>query len=139
MPLINIAANLAVSTDLSNCLAAALRRESMILRAELIGDYTCAGQSMTVRAKAPVLTLCRLLLAQGYDPTTTLDVYRGNTVCLRVRSIGEGSGLTVENSRFRRVASAAGTAKRSGSTLKPLKGAAYERTYPHVCVEGRKA
>jgi hypothetical protein len=32
----------------------------------------------------------------GHDPDTPLEAYRGTTMCLKVRSIGEGAKLTVE-------------------------------------------
>jgi hypothetical protein len=61
-------------------------------RAELIGD-ACSALGITVRGSAPVLKLCRRLLEIGRDPTTPLRVFRGETLALRVRSIGEGAGL----------------------------------------------
>jgi hypothetical protein len=45
---------------------------------------------------APVLALCRALIEAGHDPNTPLEAYRGATLCLRVRSIGEGAKLTVK-------------------------------------------
>lgn len=47
---------------------------------------------------APVLALCRALIEAGHDPSTPLEAYRGTTLCLKVRSIGEGARLTVEDS-----------------------------------------
>jgi len=38
-------------------------------------------------------------VAAGIDPRTALIVYRGGTLALRVRSIGEGAALTVETDR----------------------------------------
>jgi len=52
-----------------------------------------------VTAYAPVLRLCRELVNRGVDPATPLEAYRGETLCLRVRSIGEGANLTVESDR----------------------------------------
>jgi hypothetical protein len=46
-----------------------------------------------------VLALCRALVEAGHDPATPLEAYRGSTLCLRVRSIGEGAKLTVDESR----------------------------------------
>ena len=40
-----------------------------------------------------VIGLCRGLLAAGHDPSTPLDAYRGEMLCLRVRSIGEAARL----------------------------------------------
>ena len=45
---------------------------------------------------SPVLAMCRALVAAGYDPTTPLHAYRGATLCLAVRSIGEGARLAVK-------------------------------------------
>jgi hypothetical protein len=48
-----------------------------------------------VRAYAPVLVICRVLVAAGCDPATPLEAYRGDMLCLRVRSIGEGANLEI--------------------------------------------
>jgi hypothetical protein len=39
------------------------------------------------------LALCRKLIAAGYDPTLPLHAYRGDTLALKVCSIGEGAHL----------------------------------------------
>jgi hypothetical protein len=65
------------------------------IRAELIGSDSCTALGITVEASAPVLAMCRALLAAGHDPATRLDVYRGDVLCLRVRSIGEGAALEI--------------------------------------------
>jgi hypothetical protein len=51
-----------------------------------------------------VLELCRRLLAAGYDPATLLLAYRGDMLCLIVRSIGEAAGLEIngDGTGFRR-------------------------------------
>ena len=41
--------------------------------------------------------MCRELVAAGYDPATPLEAYRGDMLCLRVRSIGEGAKYTVKD------------------------------------------
>jgi len=69
------------------------------LCAELIGSDRCCALGTTARSSAPVLALCRLLIEAGHDPATPLEVWRGTTLCLRVRSIGEGARLTVEDDR----------------------------------------
>jgi hypothetical protein len=61
---------------------------------------TCTALGITAHGAAPVLALCRKLVAAGYDPTTPLHAYRGDVLALCVRSIGEGAGLTVEDNRF---------------------------------------
>jgi hypothetical protein len=113
MPAINIAANLGVSSGLANSVAATLRRGRVRLRAELIGEDTCTALGLTAHGSAPVLALCRVLVGCGYDPASTLEAYRGETLCLTARSIGEAAGLVVENWRFRRVGSPFGAAKRA--------------------------
>ena len=66
------------------------------IRATLIGSAHC---EVDARGHAPVLGLCRALLAAGYDPRRPLHAYRGNTVALKIRSIREGARLTVEDNR----------------------------------------
>jgi hypothetical protein len=73
-------------------------RNSLPLFAELSGSNTCRAVGITVRANAPTLTMCRELLAAGLDPDQAMEVYRGATPALRIRSIGEGAKLTVKES-----------------------------------------
>ena len=68
-----------------------------VIRAELIGSDTATALGNKVRAYAPVLALCRKLVAAGHDPATPLAAYRGNVLCLRVRSIGEAAALDVKS------------------------------------------
>jgi hypothetical protein len=68
--------------------------QAPVLRAELIGD-TCTTTGLTARGSAPVLALCRQLIAAGFDSAISLEAWRGEILCLRVRSIGEGATLTV--------------------------------------------
>jgi hypothetical protein len=49
---------------------------------------------------ASVTALCRLLVGAGHDPATPLLAYRDGTLALRVRSIGEGARLTVNDDKF---------------------------------------
>jgi hypothetical protein len=46
------------------------------------------------------LALCRKLIEADCDPDRPLHAYRGDTLSLRIRSIGEGAGWTVKDSRF---------------------------------------
>ena len=69
------------------------------IRAELIGSNSCSALGITARGHAPVLALCHLLIEAGHDPNRPLLAYRGDTLCLRVRSIGEGAALAVEDNR----------------------------------------
>jgi hypothetical protein len=54
---------------------------------------------LTVTGTAPVLDLCRALLQAGHDPGKRLEVYRGSTLCLIVRSIGEGARLRLSTNK----------------------------------------
>jgi hypothetical protein len=69
------------------------------IRATLIGSNRCSAEGISARGYDPVLDLCRELAAAGRNPTSPLEGWRGDTLCLRVRSIGEGARLTVEDDR----------------------------------------
>jgi hypothetical protein len=78
------------------------------IRAELIGDSTAIAAGVTAHGRAPVLELCRRLVAAGHDSYLQLEAYRSDVLALTVRSIGDGAKLTVDEShgcrfvRFRR-------------------------------------
>ena len=44
-----------------------------------------------------MLALCRLLIAAGHEPDQPLEVYRGDMLALRVRTIGEGANLEMNS------------------------------------------
>jgi hypothetical protein len=67
------------------------------IRAEYLGATTCTAAGITARASAPVLALCRELLAAGLDPDQAMEVFRGATLALRMRSIGEAAELAVKD------------------------------------------
>jgi len=69
------------------------------IRVTLIGFDRCEAAGISVRGYAPVLDLCRELVAAGFDPACPLEAWRGQTLCLRVHSIGEGARLTVADDR----------------------------------------
>jgi hypothetical protein len=69
------------------------------IRAELIASNSCEADGLIAFGYAPVLDLCRELVAAGYDPATPLEAWRGETLCLYVRSIGKGARLTVADDR----------------------------------------
>src|SRR5262245_39821519 len=75
------------------------RQPSMHLRAELAGDDTCVAAGIVVTSPAPVLKLCRELIELGFDPATQLAVFRGDTLSMTVRSIGQAGNLEVADSR----------------------------------------
>lgn len=64
------------------------------LHAELTGSG-CSSAGITATGTTPVLSLCRQLLAAGLDPDSALEVFRGATLALRIRSIGEAAGLEI--------------------------------------------
>lgn len=72
-------------------------------RAVLIGG-ACRAGGFTTRGPTPALSLCRLLVDAGYDPTQPLHVYRPTDAepAFIVRSIGEGAQLTVETDQHGR-------------------------------------
>ena len=80
----------------------AITVEAHAIFAELIGSNTCTAAGITVVDHAPVLALCRALVTAGHDPNRPLHAYRGDVLCLRVRSIGEGARLTIEDDRHGR-------------------------------------
>lgn len=45
--------------------------------------------------------MCRALLGGGFDPDRAMHVYRGKSLALTVRSIGEGAKLTVTDAHGR--------------------------------------
>jgi hypothetical protein len=68
---------------------------SCAIRAELTGSSSCKAAGITARGS--VLALCQLLVQAGFNPDRPLHAYRGATLCLIVRSIGEAAGLEINN------------------------------------------
>ena len=81
---------------------AADRKTATAIRAELIGDDRATALGIEARSAAPVLALCRALIAAGIDPASPMHVYRGATLALMVRSIGEAAALDVIDGRFQK-------------------------------------
>jgi hypothetical protein len=67
------------------------------VRAELIGANRATALGVEAHGSSPVFALCRAQVEAGHDPATPLHAYRGDTLALKVRSIGEGAKLTVED------------------------------------------
>src|SRR5438874_288481 len=65
------------------------------VKATLTGSDCCEALGITARGSAPVLALCRALVAAGHDPRRPLHACRGDVLALKIRSIGEGAQLTV--------------------------------------------
>jgi hypothetical protein len=63
--------------------------------AVIAGADQCEAIGHKVHASVPVLALCRKLIEAGHDPGRPLDVYRGDVLALRVRSIGEVARLSI--------------------------------------------
>src|SRR5262249_17672520 len=55
------------------------------IRAELAGSRCCSALGISVNASAPVLALARQLTCSGFDPKQILEVYRGSTLCFRMK------------------------------------------------------
>ena len=66
-----------------------------LLYADLSNDDVCEALGITIHSPSPLLDLCRALVEAGCDPATPLEAYRGDVLCLRVRSIGEAAKLKV--------------------------------------------
>ena len=73
------------------------RQTGPTIRAELKGDDTCSALGLTVCSSSPVLALRRRLVKAGYDPSMPLEVYRGDRLVLRVKSIGRAAELQVNS------------------------------------------
>jgi hypothetical protein len=64
--------------------------------AHLSSDSYASALGITVQSPSPLLALCRKLTeVSTYASSSPLDAYRGETLSLRVRSIGEGAKLEV--------------------------------------------
>lgn len=70
-------------------------RHAQPIRAELIGAHQCSAFGVVAHGFTPVLGQCRKLVATGINPATALHVYRGDTLCLIIRSIGTGARLEI--------------------------------------------
>ncbi len=66
-----------------------------MIRAKIQGSVTASACGIEVKSPSPVLGLCRALLASGSPSTAAMEAYRGDTLCLSVRSIGEAAELEV--------------------------------------------
>jgi hypothetical protein len=78
-------------------------KAKQVIPAELTGSDICTSAGITTTGVTPVLSLCRELLAAGLDADTAVEVFRGATMALRIRAIGEAAGLEInaEGNGFR--------------------------------------
>jgi hypothetical protein len=65
------------------------------VRAVITGSDIATALGLTAQSPSPVLSLCRRLVDAGHDPSVPLHAYRGDTIALIIRSIGEAAGLRV--------------------------------------------
>ena len=66
---------------------------------QIIGSDRCVYGGLVVKHNAPVLAMCRKLIEAGYDPERPLEAHRGDTLCLRISSVGYGAKFTVKDDR----------------------------------------
>ena len=71
--------------------------KSSVIHATLAGSHTARALGLVVHGPSPVLLLCRQLVELGQNPDRPLDAWRGKTLCLSIRSIGEAAQLKVNN------------------------------------------
>src|SRR6516162_5318194 len=65
----------------------------------IINSNCCEIDDLVVKHNAPILAMCRKLIEAGYDQDRPLEAYRGDTLCLRISSVGYGAKWTVEDNR----------------------------------------
>jgi hypothetical protein len=70
------------------------------IRCELTGSDQAQAGAVIARGTAPILSLCRLLLASGAKPDAPVECFRNGTLALRVRSVRAGAALTVRETDF---------------------------------------
>ena len=64
--------------------------------AALVQSDTCSALGITARSTSPVLAWSRNVIAAGH-PDCPLEVWRGDVLSLRVRSIHEAANLEVDS------------------------------------------
>ena len=84
------------------------------IHAQLVGDNSAIALGITAISFSPILAICRKLVDTGHDPATPLEVYRGDKLFLRVRSIGEAVNGEGTGFRPRRQPDAAPPIAKSG-------------------------
>jgi hypothetical protein len=91
------------------------------IRAELIGDRNAIAAGVTAHGRAPVLELCRRLVASGHDAHLQLEAYRGDVLALTVKSIGVGAKLTVDESHGCRFVRFRGEGQQTPDLASPMR------------------
>jgi hypothetical protein len=72
------------------------RAKLQVLVGELSDNNTCRLADTVAAGRTPVLIACRELLARGINPDAAVEIYRGNVLALRIRTLAAGAHLTVE-------------------------------------------
>lgn len=62
---------------------------------QISSDTIATSCAIIIKAPSPVLALCRRLVAEGCDPAMPMKAYRGEILCLTIKSIGEAATLQV--------------------------------------------
>jgi hypothetical protein len=75
--------------------AALHERTAGRLCGEVFGDDTAIAGGIKARSSSPILLLCRLLISAGIPDQASLDVFRGYTLAVKVRSLREGARLEI--------------------------------------------
>jgi hypothetical protein len=99
------------------------------IRAELSGADTCSARGITVKCESPVLALCRKLIDAGHNPATPLEVYRGDVLALRIRSIGQGAQLQINGNT--RLVFAGASKRRTASPMPSVASPSIEPPEPN--------
>jgi hypothetical protein len=84
-----------VDRDAERSLSNRPSKQTQVIRAELSGDDTASALGITAKAYTPVIALCTKLIEAGIDPSMPLEAWRGDTLALRVRSVGAAARLTI--------------------------------------------
>jgi hypothetical protein len=72
-----------------------LAKRSGSITAVITGCNNCTALGISAQSNSPILLLCRKLLDAGHDPTTPLEAYRGDMLCLAVVAIGRAANLEI--------------------------------------------
>lgn len=68
--------------------------------AQLSGANQAEARGLVGRGAAPILALCRALVAAGHDPESPLRAFRRGTLAITIRTIAAGAALAVAEDRF---------------------------------------
>jgi len=72
-------------------------RNGNALHADLIGGDMATALDITANSSSPVISLCKKLIEAGFDPTSPLECWRGDVLCVRIRSIGETAEFEINS------------------------------------------